>query len=159
MKLLLLMLLCFVFVLEGCGFRLRGSGGDLSGFPMTYLQGGIAPTGLLAELRRIVPEERLTDGAQGAEVVFTLINEGFDRRALSVAPGLQEYELLYTINFEVKDKAGEELTPPQTVNVRRDYQFDPTQVLGSESEEATIRQSIVMDAAQQILRRLQALDK
>ncbi|MCL4315318.1 MAG: LPS assembly lipoprotein LptE, partial [Gammaproteobacteria bacterium] len=69
-----------------------------------------------------------------------------------------EFELVYTVNFDVQDKDGKALTDRQTIRLTRDFVFDETQVLGKEAEESVLREGLRRDAAGQILRRVQALN-
>lgn len=152
--------LIFGVLLAGCGFHLRGTGGiqDTGNIPATYLQADTSAGGIGRELSRL---DKFTSDAGKAEAALQVISEGFDRRVLSVGRRgkVNEYEILYTVRFTVSDKAGKELLAPTTINLTRDYQFDETQVLAKDSEEAVLRRDLVRDAAQQIVRRLQALNK
>ncbi len=151
--------LAVLLILQGCGFHLRG-GLQGESVPLTYLKGGGdqrgGQTGLRGELSRV---NGITDNAASAEMALTIISENFTRHVLSVGTTgkVREYELRYVARFAVSDKTGTELLAPQTISLTRDYRFDTTQVLGSNAEEDTLRQDMARDAAQQILRRLQAL--
>ncbi len=149
---------CLLVFLQGCGFQLRGATPEAKNMPLTYVEGAAASQ-LRAQLSHV---DKITENAEAAQVVLTLLNENFDRRVLSVGAirgKVREYELHYVVNFEVRDKAGKELLSAQTINLTRDYLFDETQVLGSDTEETILRRDMVRDAAGQIMRRLQALNK
>ena len=148
--------------LAGCGFHLRGQeeqGVAARALPVTYVQGGNPQTGLTDELRR--SGSHIVQDRQQAKLVLTIFADGFERRLLSVgATGkAREFELYYNVNFDVHDQAGKALLPKTDISLVRDYRFDETQVLGKDAEEAVLRQDLVRDAAQQILRRLQMLGK
>lgn len=144
-----------LLMLQGCGFHLRG-GLQGENIPVTYLKEGRA-SALQEELRLV--ENITTENAAGAELVLNVISESFNRRVLSVGDSgkVREYEVSYKVSFAVFDKGGKELLTPQNISLRRDYRFDTTQVLGADSEETILRQDMVRDAAQQIVRRLQVL--
>ncbi|MEO5573022.1 MAG: LPS assembly lipoprotein LptE [Gammaproteobacteria bacterium] len=147
-----------MLLLQGCGFQLRGATPEAKNIPLTYVQAANASL-LQAQLSRI---DKVTENAEAAQVVLNIINESFDRRVLSVGSSsgkVREYELRYQVNFQVADKTGKELLPAQTINLTRDYLFNEMQVLGSDSEEVILRRDMVRDAAGQIMRRLQALNK
>ena len=148
--------------LAGCGFHLRGQeeqGIAARALPVTFVQGGNPQTGLTDELRR--SGSHIVQDRQQAKLVLTIFADGFERRLLSVgATGkAREFELYYNVNFDVHDQAGKALLPKTDISLVRDYRFDETQVLGKDAEEAVLRQDLVRDAAQQILRRLQMLGK
>lgn len=151
---------CVLLFLQGCGFHLRGQeeqGIAARALPMTFVQGGNPQTGLMDELRR--SGSHIVQDRQQAKLVLTLLADGFERRLLSVGSTgkAREFELYYNVSFEVHDQAGKELLPKTDISLVRDYRFDETQVLGKDAEEAVLRQDMVRDATQQILRRLQML--
>ncbi len=152
--------LVFGLLLAGCGFHMRGSMEQLSALPTLYLPTGTA--GLAGELRNAAHTGavRVVDNKQGAQAVVTLTGENLERHVLSVGSTgkVREFELNYTVSFEVHDKEGKPLMDAQTLRFTRDYAFDETQVLGKEAEESVLRQSMQRDAAEQILRRVQALN-
>ncbi len=157
MKTVGITVLSMLLLLSGCGFQLRGTTPEASNVPVTFVQGGIPASLLRAQLGRV---DKITENVEAAEAVLTILSENFDRRVLTVGPGdgkVREYELRYLVSFEVRNKAGQELLAPQTIALSRDYLFDETQVLGSDTEEAILRRDMVNDAVGQILRRLQAL--
>lgn len=152
-----------VLLLAGCGFHLRGSGTDgpeLSSLPMIYLQSGNPQGGVLQELQRQgqMRGARFTTDSTQAEMALNITSENFDRRVLSVGSTgkVREYELYYTASFNVLDKAGTQLMAGD-LKIVRDYRFNERQVLGKEAEEKQLRQDMLRDAAQQIMRRLRAV--
>lgn len=157
MKIVWIAVLGMSVLLQGCGFHLRGTTPEAKNIPLTYVEGAAASQ-LRAQLNQV---DKVTENAEAAQVVLTILNENFDRRVLSVGSirgKVREYELRYVVNFDVKDTSGKELLSAQTINLTRDYLFDETQVLGSDTEEAILRRDLVRDAAGQIMRRLQALN-
>ncbi|MDP1708326.1 MAG: LPS assembly lipoprotein LptE [Gammaproteobacteria bacterium] len=152
-----------VLLLAGCGFHLRGSGVDdiaLSDMPMVYLQSGNPQSGMLEELRRRggLQGARFTLDSAAADLALNITSERFDRRVLSVggAGKVSEYEVHYAISYSVLDNNGEEKLANR-ISLVRDYRFDETQVLGKEAEEKRLRQDMVQDAAQQIMRQLRTI--
>ena len=85
-----------------------------------------------------------------------LYGEQSESRILSItATGkVDEYLLKYEVSFRLLGKDGKLLSPPQTVKVQRDHQFDRLNVLAKEREEQELRRDMQRDAVQQILRRL-----
>lgn len=160
MKNWLMMSLTVVLLVQACGFHLRGSeqAGGVA-IPPTYVQGG-DPRGIRAELQG-AGSGQFTQRSADATYLLTILGENFDRRVLSVGRTgkAREYTLHYTVSFAMSDKAGKEVIPPQTVHLRREYRFDVNQVLGNENEEAVLREAMLRDAAQQVLRRIRAQSK
>lgn len=152
-----------VLLLAGCGFHLRGSGADdiaLSDMPLMYLQSGNPQSGMLEELQRRgrLHGANFTLESSAAELALNITAESFDRRVLSVGSTgkVREYELHYAVTYHVLDKEGVEKLANR-ISLVRDYRFDENQVLGKEAEEKQLRQNMVRDAAQQIMRQLRTL--
>ncbi len=159
MKIIPITVLGMLVLLQGCGFHLRGTTPEAKNMPLTYVEGGATASQLRVQLSHV---DKVTENAEAAQIVLTILNENFDRRVLSVGSirgKVREYELRYVVNFEVRDKSGKELLSAQSIKLTRDYLFDETQVLGSDTEETILRRDMVRDAAGQIMRRLQALNK
>lgn len=152
--------LVFSLFLAACGFHLRGSMEQLSSLPALYLPAGA--TGLAGELRSAARTSgaRLVENREDAQAVVIPGNETLERQVLSVGSTgkVREFNLVYTVSFEVQDSQGKALTDTQTLRLTRDFVFDETQVLGKEAEESVLRQGLQRDAAGQILRRVQALN-
>lgn len=153
-SILLVALGVLMLSLQGCGFHLRGGLQDASSIPYTFLQG--ATGGVARELGNL---DKFTADPAKAQVTLNILRESFDRRVLSVGTGgrVSEYEVIYTVSFAAQDQAGKSLIEPQTITLTRDYQFNKAQVLAEDQQEAALRRDMVRDAAQQIVRRLQAL--
>lgn len=66
------------------------------------------------------------------------------------------YLLIYTVDYKLTSSEGENLRQAQ-VSTRRDFNFDPEQVLQAEIEEKTLREDMARDLTQQILRQLSTL--
>jgi len=89
-----------------------------------------------------------------------LYGEQSDSQVLSVTSigKVDEYLLKYEVSFRLMDKDGKLLSPPQTVKVQRDHQFDRLNMLAKEREEQELRREMQRDAVQQILRRLSRIN-
>ncbi|MHB1239101.1 MAG: LPS-assembly lipoprotein LptE [Gammaproteobacteria bacterium] len=150
-----------VLSLAGCGFHLRGSNGTDRLPPQmarTYLQIS-SPYGPLAvELRRALQRNgaKISRSPLHATGVLAILQDSEGRRVLSVTPTGQdqEYELAYTVRFELRDAAGKVLVPPQTVQRTRDFLFDEAAVLGMDQEQEMLYSDMRHDIAQDIVRRL-----
>lgn len=149
----------FSLILAGCGFHLRGSMEQLAGLPALYLPEG---AGLAGELRNAARASgaKLAENREDAQAVVTISGENMERQVRSVGSTgkVREFELVYTVNFDVQDKDGKALTDTQTIRLTRDFVFNEAQVLGKEAEESVLREELRRDAAGQILRRVQALN-
>jgi LPS-assembly lipoprotein len=95
-----------------------------------------------------------------AKAVLVINGERFSRRVLAVAASgkAQEFALQYTVQFSLLNKEGQVLLGQQDVQLERDLRFDENAVLATSSEAERLNQDMVQDAAQQILRRIQAVN-
>ncbi|CAK0740738.1 LPS-assembly lipoprotein LptE [Gammaproteobacteria bacterium] len=138
----------------GCGFHLRGAG--VKNLPPIYIDGGNQGEGIRMKIERILHGSRntVTASREQSKIVLQLTREDYQRRPLSISRQLlvQEYELIYTVDFQVNDFSGKPLSSPQSLTFTRDYSFSDTgQVLGKGNEEALLRQEMLQDASRQIL--------
>ena len=151
----ILVLWC-VLSLGACGFQLR-SNASLP-FESLYVEGG---QDIAVDLQRAIrpTTTKVTDKAQEAQAVLQILNESREKRilTLSSAGRVNEFRLLYRVDFKVIDKAGRELLKPQQVELRRDITFNDSQTLAKESEEALLYRDMQADAVQQIFRRMSAI--
>ena len=151
----LLVILCLLG-LSACGFQLRGNAS--LPFESIYVEGG---QDIAIDLQRAIrpTTTKVTDNPKDAQAVLQVLSEAREKRilTLSSAGRVNEFRLLYRVNFKVIDKAGLELLSPQQIELRRDITFNDSQTLAKESEEALLYRDIQADAVQQIFRRMSAL--
>jgi LPS-assembly lipoprotein len=143
-----------MLLLSGCGYELRGKA-DLS-FDTIYILGRNYE--VTKELRKALKTNGVTivNSAEEADLLMEFLSQAYDRRILSLSGRgrVTEYELIYTVNFRLKN-AGEELWGPvQTIEGRRDFSYDDTQVLAKSYEETRLREDMQGDAVREIMRRL-----
>jgi LPS-assembly lipoprotein len=100
---------------------------------------------------------RTLNSSNDAKLVLYLQSESYKRRVLTVS-GLgqvQEYELVYTVKYSITNvKYSAASIKDQTVVIKRDLRFNPSEVLGSASEEERLKQEMIGTAAEQIIRRI-----
>ncbi|MDH3465780.1 MAG: LPS assembly lipoprotein LptE [Gammaproteobacteria bacterium] len=148
------MLLLSTVLLSACGFHLRGKidlppsletiritspDGDLR----TYLADALDFSGAT-----------VTGSDDGA--LLDVVDVRFERRVRTVdTRGLAtSYMLHYAVDFRVEDASGASLLDSATINLKRDFNFDSTQVLEKEDEEQFLRDDMRRAAAQRIVRRI-----
>lgn len=142
----------------GCGFEMRGGAVLPKDIHSLYFRG---PGDLASQIAIQLDSSgvAMAPAATGADAIVTVISYHWDRTVLSVDPHTgkdREYELTYTLSFEVTGRNHATLVRPQTIRIQRDYVFDPNAVLGSSNEESVIRGEMTRDAAQQLMRRMEA---
>ena len=151
------LLLCACVAMAGCGFQLRGSV-ELSGFETVRVTGASAT--MREELAVFLREggTKVIEAATG-DAQLSLFDEQMKRRVLSIDPSTgkaREYELAYSVDFQLLDAKGLALVPRQTVRLIRDFVFDVNAVIGKSREQAVLRTEMRRDAVQSIIRRLRS---
>ena len=99
---------------------------------------------------------RLVSQRELAGWVLTLSDEQRQRRVLSVGSTgkVQEFELLYQVNYMLEDSDGRVIIDAQPLSLLRDYTYSGIDVLAKDDEEAVLYQGMQQQAAEIILRRL-----
>ena len=152
-------------LLSACGFHLRGSNGSFM-LPFATMYIGLPETSPLAiglkRYIRAIGSTEVVDTKDGADAVLEVLTDPERNRTKTILSlnkngRVQEYQLGYSINFRVVDKAGNQLLAPTTISLVRPITFDESQVLAKESEEAALYRDMRNDLVQQIMRRLAAI--
>lgn len=153
----LLLILCAT-VLAACGFHLRGTA-DLSFSTIHIQQHGASA--ISKNLQRSLKSSgvQILPTAEGAEMQLELLNEDTRRQILSLSGGgkVREYELIYQVTIRLRQASEELWSAPQTIEARRDYSYDDTQLLAKENEEARLYNDMRSDVTREIMRRLSSL--
>jgi len=152
----------FLLMLAGCGFQLRGEASVPDSLKTLYIQGINTQQDTLGlQLKRALVRNGITvvDDYQEGAAIFTVLENRYDRRVLSVASNatVREFELDAWATFKVTDDKGNELSDVQRVEASRDYQFDRNQILAMDEQERVLREDLNKQMVQSILRRLSAI--
>jgi LPS-assembly lipoprotein len=147
--------------IAGCGFQLRGAVPLPDSLKLMYVQGINVQQGLGLTLKRGLEQNgvQVVDNYEKDSAVLTVLENKFERRVLSVGNNakVSEYELYGVLKYKVTDGQGKLIIEPQQLEAIRDYQFDQTQVLSSDGEEAILREQLDQQLVQSLLRRLSAV--
>jgi LPS-assembly lipoprotein len=152
-------------LLSACGFHLRGSNGSFM-LPFATMYIGLPETSPLAiglkRYIRAIGSTEVVSTKDGADAVLEVLSDPERNRTKTILSlnkngRVQEYQLGYSINFRVLDKAGNQLLAPTTISLVRPITFDESQVLAKETEEAALYRDMRNDLVQQIMRRLAAI--
>lgn len=150
----LIQILVVISLVTGCGFHLRGQ------LPLPEQLKVIAVNGTDGEFTEEMVDALETSGAQvvdeaEARALLDLYNVEFTRtvRTIDTRGKVTGYILRYDVSYRVVDDEGEELRDT-TMAMQRDYNFDPEQVLQAEQEEESLREDMVGEMVQRIMRQL-----
>jgi len=145
-------------LLAGCGFQLRGEM-DLPESIRTVQV--MAPLALRNDILALLESGNVdaSTSSADADVNITVTSENFTRRVLSVDATTgkeREFQLAYSVAFGVTQRDGTHLIENDTVSLLRNYDFDTQAVIGTSREEDLLRDEMRRDAAQQLMRRVEA---
>ena len=156
-KLLTLLSLC---ALSACGFRLAGSDPlpAVMARPHLSLKDPYTDFSREFEHRLQGAGAALQSEAAGATATIDVTKDLVERRTLAVSAQNipTEYEITYTVTFNVRG-ADKELLAPQTISLSRDFSFDETLQLAKENEADILRQQMARDLVSIAMRRLTSL--
>ena len=153
-----LILLVAALLLSGCGFHLRGE----ANLPFDTMYVQAAPTSPFGiKLKRVIgasSKTKITDNPKDAQVTLQILSELPQKVILSLSSAglVSEFRLIYRVSYRLTDSKGLELIPTTGITLQRDFAFNDSAVLSKESEEALYFRDMQSDAAEQLVRRLQA---
>jgi LPS-assembly lipoprotein len=148
-------------LLSGCGFHLRGSGGEAN-LPFQTMYLGLpesSPLGI--ELKRNIRAggTRIVADAKDADAIIEVLSENREEGnySLNSQGRIREYTLYYKVTVRVKGKADKELLPATEIVLKRDISFNESQVLAKDAEKALLYRDMQADLVQQVIRRMAVL--
>ena len=100
----------------------------------------------------------VTDSPDDATATLTILHDVTGQRVLSVSARNvpTEFEVFYTVRYEVLSREGN-LLEPQELTLTRDYTYDETLVLGKAKEEQLMRNAIVDDLVRIVMKQISAI--
>lgn len=150
---------------SACGFHLRGEGGHYTlPFPTMYV--GLPESSPLAiDLKRNIRANggtTVVSSAKDADGVIEVLSNPEKTKAKTILSlnsngRVRQYLLTYNIVFRVLDKQGAELLGPTQLMLTRPIDFNETQLLAKEQEEALLYKDMQTDLVQQMMRRIAAV--
>ena len=147
-------------LLSACGWRLRGSLELPDSVSHISLQGvaRYSELGIAIHSAFDGTNSKLVSDPGQAKAMLTILSNRADRRVIATdgSGRASEYEVAYTLQFKLTDRAGAELIGEQTIRAKREYRFDPSNVLASDSELARLEKEMIRTGVQQMLRRIDA---
>lgn len=157
-----LILLAAALLLAGCGFQLRGA----VSLPFESIFVQASPGSYMGtQLERSIAARggtRIAPNAAGAEAVLQILGERQERTILSLSGGgrVSEYMLRYRVSFRVAPgKGAGDLIPQSEIVLQRPISYSDQEASAKQSEEALLYRDMQIDAADQIMRRLQAVKR
>jgi LPS-assembly lipoprotein len=145
---------------SGCGFRLAGSEPLPAILARPYLSVKDPYTDFAREFEHQLKNSgaALQEVRAGSSASIEVTRDQVEQRTLSVSARNipAEYELTYTVTFEVRGPNGE-LLKPQTINLSKDYSFVEQEMLAKEQEADILRRQMARDLVAIAMHRLTSL--
>ena len=143
--------------MTACGFRLAGS----EPLPAVMARPYLSLKDPYTDFSREFEHRLKTSGAMlqpiqtSASVTIDVTQDLVEQRTLAVSATNipTEYELTYTITFDVKG-GGKQLLAPQTVSLAKDYSFEENLLLAKQNEADILRQQMARDLVSIAMHRL-----
>jgi len=150
--------LACLLVLAGCGFQLRQElklPASLHVIRVEIVDPYTAIDGYLEEaLKRAGASVVMTADTPSARLRISSLSQARNPLSVDAAGRAQEYELVYSAEFDVVDAENQQVVPKQRIDLRRDYLFDTARALGNRAEEDLVLAELQRDMADAILRRV-----
>jgi len=151
-----------VLLLAGCGFHPVGSTGTLPpAMKVTYVRSG-EPYGHLENLLRraiVARGLKVTQNRDEASAELDILDTQLKRRVLAVNSRGQplEYDLHYTVRFELVDASGKTLLRPRSIDLDRHLAYNVNIELGSTRRQQQLERDMQREATRLIMMRLEAV--
>lgn len=155
-------LVALMVFLSACGWHLRGDRPIPDDLRVLHLKTANPDSELSRSLQQAFTKLGVTltkSAGEGAPLSLFTSELREQRRAVSTSGRGKdaEYALTSSLDYQVKNPAGQITSGPVTLSVEKVYLFDPDNVLGSHEEEQLLRREMQRDLVQQLLRRYRAL--
>lgn len=154
-------LLCLLtLLLSACGFKLRGSFQLPAAIQKIYVVGANS-SDLVKDLNDMLAfSAEVVKNRADANAILTINKEESKNRTLSVDSRgkVRETEMSYSVLYSLVLANGDVLLDNEALLLARDFIDDENDIIGRTNESAVISRDLKRDAAQQILRRIQALN-
>jgi LPS-assembly lipoprotein len=150
--------LCILLIalsITACGFGLRGVE-DLA-FKNLYVQGPTLSISKALNKSLAINGVTIVSDPEKAELMLEMMSESTEKKILSLSGRVgvvREFELFYRVHFRLRDPGNELWGEVQTIEGRRDFSYDDSEVLAKSFEETRLYQDMKDDAVREIMRRL-----
>ena len=96
------------------------------------------------------------DSPKDSQAILHILNARNRKKILSVSGTgrVREFQLRYSISFEVTDKKGQKIVPVSKIEISRVLPFSDSAFLSSQSEEQMLRKEMKKDAILKMMDRL-----
>jgi LPS-assembly lipoprotein len=155
-----LLLILFIYMglnLTACGFHLRGQTALPPLLRVLYLKNEAPFSSFITQLKQVLISShlRIVDSPDQAPISLHIISTIFSHNEpIAGSNEARVYAFNYIVVFALEDNKGQNLAPPETVNIARTLILNPGQVLSNNNQSIQLQQQMEQDAIGQIFNRL-----
>ena len=151
-----------MLALAACGFHLRGSAAMPNGMQRVHLTVGGGGDFQRKLARALLASNVALEDKGGPGIAELRVPaQNFTVQSLTIngAAQVTEFAVRFHVVFTATDSEGKVIAPEQAIDLQREYSYDASQPVGTQSQMEQIQGSLVDDAIQAVLFRLQAVAK
>jgi LPS-assembly lipoprotein len=151
-----------VLALAACGFHLRGSAALPKGMERVHLTVGGGGDFQRKLARALVASNVTLEDKSGPGIAELHVpSQNFTVQILTVngAAQVTEFAVHYRLVFTATDSEDKTIVPSESINLQREFSYISSQVVGTQSQMEEIQGSLIDDAVQAVLFRLEAVAK
>ncbi|HUA81201.1 MAG TPA: LPS assembly lipoprotein LptE [Dyella sp.] len=161
-RMLKLIALLPMFALAACGFHLRGSAALPKGMERVHLTvNGSGEFQRKLARALLASNVKLEDNSGPGIAELHVPAQNFNAQSLTIngAAQVTEFAVRFHVVFTATDPDGKVIVPSQAIDLQREYSYDANQPIATQSQMEQIEGSLIDDAVQAMLFRLQAVNK
>ncbi len=155
------LLLALLLLLSACGFQLRGEARLPPAMAETWLAvpDRSSPFARDLSLRLRANEIDVVDERGERSAVLRIHSERMRSEPLTISgqARVREFVLIFDLEFELLDAAGEVLIARESLRLTREYSFDEQAILAASREEEFLRADLREAMVSTLIRRLEAM--
>ena len=149
-----------VLTLSACGFKLRGEANLPAALQRVHVQSADPFSPLKRDLDAALArsgakvEDNSGDGV--AEITLANVSLAPVVRSVGASAFVNEFSMVYHVEFAIADGAGKSLLPLQTIEHSREFTFDQSQAIGTNVEQDEIKKEMERDMVRTVMRKVEA---
>lgn len=155
-----IIVLISLLTLSGCGFQLRGHCSLPSELRVLYIQSNDPYGSFTKQVKQafLARNTILAYCAARAPVTLDILNDQVSHQTLSISASTQliQYQLTYLVIYQLLDRNGQVIQPPQAITTTRTYSVNINQMLAGGDAQAQLIQEMRRDVIFQLMTRLSA---
>lgn len=154
----LIIILIGLYTISGCGFQLRGHCALPQQLRLLYIQSNDPYGSFTKQLKQafLARNTILTCSASRAPVTLDILSDAITHQTSSISASTQliQYQLTYTVIYQLLDRFGRVIQPPQMISTTRTYSVNINQMLAGGDAQAQLAQEMRRDVIFQLMTRL-----